>query len=129
MDLSKTSNISSGTYMRGITDIKFAPYVGLILGTEYLDRCSKTITAIKAPTLASARVPSSTSGVSHSALDVPMAMAIQDGAAQIAILEARVAEQDGMELTPPKLEDPPAIKGLMFEHSQVEPKGPQTSIE
>ncbi|KAG1802177.1 uncharacterized protein HD556DRAFT_1304345 [Suillus plorans] len=137
------------------------------------------------------RVPSSTSGVSHSALDVPMAMAIQYGAARITILEARVAEQDGkidtlqclheglqreiilrhpsfplpdppanatslllhqpvppsmsppesalpplidlsmagMELTLPKLEDPPAIEGLMFEHSQVEPKGPQMSIE
>ncbi|KAG1788845.1 uncharacterized protein HD556DRAFT_1447500 [Suillus plorans] len=114
------------------------------------DRCSKTITAVKAPIPAPARVPSSTSGVSHLALDVPMAMAIWDGAARIAILEARVAEQDvppsmsppesalpslidlsmaGMELTPPKLKDPPAIEGLMFEHSQVEPEGPQMSIE
>ncbi|KAG1802802.1 uncharacterized protein HD556DRAFT_1304068 [Suillus plorans] len=96
---------------------------------------SKTVTAIKAPTPAPARVAPLTSGVSRSALDVPMpdlhamAMAIQDGAARVTILEARVAEQDGMELTPLKLEDPSAIEGLMFEPGQLEPEGPQMSGE
>ncbi|KAG1729915.1 hypothetical protein EDB19DRAFT_1832225 [Suillus lakei] len=58
---------------------------------------SKTITAVKPPAPAPASIPFS----SLAALNVPMpdlhamAMAIQDGAAQIAILEGRVAEQDG----------------------------------
>ncbi|KAG0695793.1 hypothetical protein DFH29DRAFT_1005108 [Suillus ampliporus] len=63
--------------------------------------CSKTITAIKAPAPAPAPLLSSSSAVPHAALNVPMldlhgmAIAIQDAAARIAILEARVVEQDG----------------------------------
>ncbi|KAG0703824.1 hypothetical protein DFH29DRAFT_874271 [Suillus ampliporus] len=62
---------------------------------------SKTITAIKAPAPAPAPLPSSSSAVPRAALDVPMpdlhgmAIAIRDAAARIAILEARVVEQDG----------------------------------
>ncbi|KAG2365446.1 hypothetical protein BDR07DRAFT_1481395 [Suillus spraguei] len=67
---------------------------------------SKTITATKTPAPAPAHespqsIPSSSSAVPCLALDVPMldlhsmAIAIRDGAAQIALLEARVAEQDG----------------------------------
>ncbi|KAG2129244.1 uncharacterized protein EDB93DRAFT_1256305 [Suillus bovinus] len=62
--------------------------------------CSKTVTAAKEPTPAPAPVPSSTSGVPCSALNVPMpdlhamAMAIREGAAQIAALEECVFEQD-----------------------------------
>ncbi|KAG1719962.1 hypothetical protein EDB19DRAFT_1918363 [Suillus lakei] len=62
---------------------------------------SKTITAIKAPAPAPAAILSSGSAVPAAALDMPMpdlhamAMAIREGAAQITILEARVAEQDG----------------------------------
>ncbi|KAG1814429.1 uncharacterized protein BJ212DRAFT_1482160 [Suillus subaureus] len=69
---------------------------------------SKTITAIKAPAPAPAHKspkfspPSSSSAVPAAALDLPMpdhhamAIVIWDGAACIAILEACVAEQDGM---------------------------------
>ncbi|KAG2362091.1 hypothetical protein BDR07DRAFT_1376799 [Suillus spraguei] len=62
---------------------------------------SKTITAPKTPAPASASIPSSSAAVPRPALDVPMpdlhsmAIAIRDGAARIALLEARVAEQDG----------------------------------
>ncbi|KAG1788846.1 uncharacterized protein HD556DRAFT_1447501 [Suillus plorans] len=65
---------------------------------------SKTITAKKtpapAPAPAPAPVPSLSFAVPRAALDVPMpdlhsmAIAIRDGAARIAILEARVREQD-----------------------------------
>ncbi|KAG2138243.1 hypothetical protein BD769DRAFT_1663822 [Suillus cothurnatus] len=63
--------------------------------------CSKTITAVKAPAPAPAPIPSSSSAVPHAALDLPMpdihamALAIRDGTARIAILEAHVVEQDG----------------------------------
>ncbi|KAG1721034.1 hypothetical protein EDB19DRAFT_1917578 [Suillus lakei] len=65
---------------------------------------SKTITATKAPAPAPAPAPahkSPNSAVPRAALDVPMpdlhamAIAIRDGAAHIALLEARVADQDG----------------------------------
>ncbi|KAG1773721.1 hypothetical protein EV702DRAFT_1200853 [Suillus placidus] len=68
---------------------------------------SKTITAVKAPASAPAPAPapaphlSSSLAVPRAALDMPipdlhgMAIAIWDAAAQIAILEAHVAEQDG----------------------------------
>ncbi|KAG2353115.1 hypothetical protein BDR07DRAFT_1383477 [Suillus spraguei] len=63
--------------------------------------CSKTITATKTPAPAPAPIPSLSTTVPCPALDVPMldlhsmAIAIWDGAAQIALLEACVAEQDG----------------------------------
>ncbi|KAG2366115.1 hypothetical protein BDR07DRAFT_1480527 [Suillus spraguei] len=62
---------------------------------------SKTITAAKTPAPAPATIPSSSTAVPRLALDVPipdlhsMAIAIRDGATRIALLEARVAEQDG----------------------------------
>ncbi|KAG1717535.1 hypothetical protein EDB19DRAFT_1839717 [Suillus lakei] len=64
---------------------------------------SKTITAAKppAPAPAPASLLSSSSAVPRAALNVPMpdlhamAITIWDGAAQIALLEAQVAEQDG----------------------------------
>ncbi|KAG1740262.1 hypothetical protein EDD22DRAFT_921784, partial [Suillus occidentalis] len=58
-------------------------------------------TPAPAPAPATAAVPSSSAAVPRAALDVPMpdlhsmAIAIRDGAARIAILEARVREQDG----------------------------------
>ncbi|KAG2085345.1 uncharacterized protein F5147DRAFT_765094 [Suillus discolor] len=61
---------------------------------------SKTITTKKTPAPAPAPVRSSSFAVPRAALDVPMpdlhsmAIAIRDGAARIAILEARVQEQD-----------------------------------
>ncbi|KAG2126558.1 uncharacterized protein EDB93DRAFT_1257508 [Suillus bovinus] len=61
---------------------------------------SKTVTAAKEPTPAPASVPSSTSVVPCSALNVPMpdlhamAMAIREGAAQITALEEHLVEQD-----------------------------------
>ncbi|KAG2033153.1 hypothetical protein BDR03DRAFT_1014614 [Suillus americanus] len=63
--------------------------------------CSKTITAVKPPAPAAAPLPSSRSAVPAAALGVPMpdlhamSHAIQDAAARITLLEARVAEQDG----------------------------------
>ncbi|KAG2353835.1 hypothetical protein BDR07DRAFT_1382777, partial [Suillus spraguei] len=154
---------------------------------------SKTITAPKTP--APASIPSS-SAVPRPALDVPMpdlhsmAIAIRDGAARIALLEARVAEQDGkidtlqrlheglrrkvmdrhpsfplpdspvnatflldqsvplsisplpsalaplidldmagMEPPSPKVQPASIIEGLIFELSQIQPEGPQTSGE
>ncbi|KAG2107942.1 uncharacterized protein F5147DRAFT_773925 [Suillus discolor] len=147
---------------------------------------SKTITSTKAPVPApapaTAPVPSSSVAVPRSALDVPMpdlhsmAIAIRDGAARIAMLEARVREQDApfistsghacqciiftqsisstpppsmsplpsalpalinldmahmavMEPTPLKVEDGSDMIGLVFEPSQVQPEGPQTSGE
>ncbi|KAG1724423.1 hypothetical protein EDB19DRAFT_1834190 [Suillus lakei] len=61
----------------------------------------KTITAVKAPAPAPALILSLSSAVPPAALDVPMpdlhamAMVIRDGAAHIAILNGRMAEQDG----------------------------------
>ncbi|KAG1736826.1 hypothetical protein EDD22DRAFT_959710 [Suillus occidentalis] len=58
-------------------------------------------TPAPAPAPATAAVPSSSAAVPRTALNVPMpdlhsmAIAIRDGAARIAILEARVREQDG----------------------------------
>ncbi|KAG1728209.1 hypothetical protein EDB19DRAFT_1832811 [Suillus lakei] len=96
--------------------------------------CSKTITAAKAPAPAPAPLPSSSSAVPRAALDVPMpdlhamAIVIRDGAAQIALLEARVAEQDGMAPTPPTPKDASAIEGLVFEGNEVvHPEDPNTS--
>ncbi|KAG1770779.1 hypothetical protein EV702DRAFT_1049229 [Suillus placidus] len=67
--------------------------------------CSKTITAVHVPAAvpapALASLPSLSLAVPHSALDMPMpdlhamAIAIQDAAARIALLEACVEEQDG----------------------------------
>ncbi|KAG2109771.1 hypothetical protein BD769DRAFT_1392395 [Suillus cothurnatus] len=65
---------------------------------------SKTITAVKAPAPAPApaSIPSSSSTVPCAALDLPMpdlhamVLAIRDGAAQIAILESCVVEQDDL---------------------------------
>ncbi|KAG2034840.1 hypothetical protein BDR03DRAFT_984045 [Suillus americanus] len=60
----------------------------------------KTITAVKVPAPAPASIPSMSFAVPPAALNVPMpdfhtmAMAIQEGVARIAILEAHVAEQD-----------------------------------
>ncbi|KAG2356727.1 hypothetical protein BDR07DRAFT_1380624 [Suillus spraguei] len=96
---------------------------------------SKTITAPKTPAPASASIPSSSAAVPRPALDVPMpdlhsmAIAIRDGAARIALLEARVAEQDGMEPPSPKVQPASIIEGLIFELSQIQPEGPQTSGE
>ncbi|KAG2352470.1 hypothetical protein BDR07DRAFT_1384240 [Suillus spraguei] len=67
--------------------------------------------------------------VPRPALDVPMpdlhsmAIAIRDGAARIALLEARVAEQDGMEPPSPKVQPASIIEGLIFELSQIQPGG------
>ncbi|KAG2091175.1 uncharacterized protein F5147DRAFT_780055 [Suillus discolor] len=61
---------------------------------------SKTITIKKTPAPAPAPAPSSSVAVPRAALDVPMpdlhsmAITIQNGAARIALLEARVQEQD-----------------------------------
>ncbi|KAG2354148.1 hypothetical protein BDR07DRAFT_1382466, partial [Suillus spraguei] len=94
---------------------------------------SKTITAPKTPAPAPATIPSSSTAVPRPALDVPipdlhsMAIAIWDGAARIALLEACVAEQDGMEPLPPKVQPASVIEGLIFELSQIQPEGPQTS--
>ncbi|KAG1807621.1 uncharacterized protein BJ212DRAFT_1485473 [Suillus subaureus] len=61
---------------------------------------SKTITAVKAPAPAPASLLSLSSAVPAAALDMPMldlhamAIAIRDGAPQITILKAHVAEQD-----------------------------------
>ncbi|KAG1718195.1 hypothetical protein EDD22DRAFT_943271 [Suillus occidentalis] len=157
----------------------------------------KTPAPAPAPAPATAAVPSSSAAVPRAALDVPMldlhsmAIAIRDGAACIAILEARVWEQDGkidtlqrlheslqrqvvnwhpsfplpdlpanatmlldqsipppsmsplpsalpnlinldmgvMEPTPLKVEDASDVVGLVFEPSQVQPEGPQSSSE
>ncbi|KAG1732703.1 hypothetical protein EDB19DRAFT_1831196 [Suillus lakei] len=79
---------------------------------------------------------SSSSAVPHAALNVPMldlhaiAIVIWDGAARIALLEAQVAEQDGMVPTPPTPEDASAIEGLVFEDNEVvHPEDPNTSSE
>ncbi|KAG2356162.1 hypothetical protein BDR07DRAFT_1464188 [Suillus spraguei] len=94
---------------------------------------SKTITAAKTPAPAPASIPSSSAAVPRLALDVPMpdlhsmAIAIWDGAARIALLEARVAEQDGMEPPSPKVQPASIIEGLIFELSQIQPEDPQTS--
>ncbi|KAG2366508.1 hypothetical protein BDR07DRAFT_1479973 [Suillus spraguei] len=94
---------------------------------------SQTITAAKTPAPAPASIPSSSTAVPRPALDVPMpdlhsmAIAIQDGAARIALLEVHVAEQDGMEPPSLKVQDASAIEGLIFEPSQIQPEGPQTS--
>ncbi|KAG2364701.1 hypothetical protein BDR07DRAFT_1482176 [Suillus spraguei] len=139
---------------------------------------SKTITAAKTPAPAPASIPSSSAAVPRPALNVPMpglhsmAIAIWDGATRIALLEARVVEQDvidqhpsfplpdspvnatflldqsvplsisplpsalaplidldmaGMEPPSPKVQDASAIESLIFEPSQIQPEGPQTS--
>ncbi|KAG2352229.1 hypothetical protein BDR07DRAFT_1384588 [Suillus spraguei] len=135
---------------------------------------SKTITAPKTPAPASFYSVFKPA-VPRPALDVPMpdlhsmAIAIRDGAARIALLEARVAEQDGkidtlqrlheglrrkvmdrhpsfplpdspvnatflldqsvplMEPPSPKVQPASVIEGLIFELSQIQPEGPQTS--
>ncbi|KAG2352927.1 hypothetical protein BDR07DRAFT_1383736 [Suillus spraguei] len=94
---------------------------------------SKTITAAKTPAPAPATILSSSAIVPHPALNVPMpdlhsmAIMIWDGAAQIALLEACVAEQDGMEPLSLKVQDASVIEGLICELSQIQPGGSQTS--
>ncbi|KAG1758047.1 hypothetical protein EDB19DRAFT_1822954 [Suillus lakei] len=76
---------------------------------------------------------SSSLAVPPAALDIPMldlhamAMVIWEGAAQITILKACVAEQDDMVPTLPEFKDASAIEGLLFEYSKVQPEGPYTS--
>ncbi|KAG1800139.1 uncharacterized protein BJ212DRAFT_1498254 [Suillus subaureus] len=86
----------------------------------------------------SSAVPAPVPGlaVPAAALNLPMldlhamAIAIQDGAAHIAILKAHVAEQDEMTPTPPKFENASAIKGLLFEYNWVvQPEVPDMSGE
>ncbi|KAG2340552.1 hypothetical protein BDR05DRAFT_950288 [Suillus weaverae] len=80
-------------------------------------------------------VLSASYAVPRAALNVPildlhsMTITIQDAAARIAVLEARVWEQDVMEPTNLKVEDQSAMVGLVFEPSKVQPEGPQSSGE
>ncbi|KAG2355554.1 hypothetical protein BDR07DRAFT_1493056 [Suillus spraguei] len=112
---------------------------------------SKTITATKTPAPAPATILSSSATVPHLALNVPMpdlhsmAIAIQDGAARIALLEAHVAEQDVIDQHPSfPLPDFPVNATFMLDQSVpwmeppspkvqdasvIEPEGPQTSGE
>ncbi|KAG1747005.1 hypothetical protein EDD22DRAFT_917975 [Suillus occidentalis] len=140
--------------------------------TPKVQSCGRSKTTARkmpapAPAPATAAVPSSSYAVPRAALDVPMpdlhsmAIAIRDGAARIAILEARVREQDGKidtlqhlheslwhqvvnrhpsfplldlpanatMLLDQSVEDTSDMVGLMFEPSQVQPEGSQSSGE
>ncbi|KAG1738585.1 hypothetical protein EDD22DRAFT_922720 [Suillus occidentalis] len=145
-------------------------------GPSALHKTTGRKTPAPSPAPATAAVPSLSVAVPHAALNVPMpdlhsmAIAIRDGAACIAILEARVVDQHPsfplpdspanatmllnqsvpppsmsplpsalpnlinldmgvMEPTPLKVEDTSDMVGLVFEPSQVQPEGPQSSGE